>query len=48
MGGAYGIHEGEEKCMGNPEGKQTLRNPGQRWQDNIKMLLKEMSWEGVD
>jgi hypothetical protein len=39
--GAYGIYKGEQKCMGYPEGKQTLGNPGQRWECNIKMHLKK-------
>jgi len=48
MCGPYGIYGGEQKCMGNLEGKQALGNPGQRWTDNIKMRLKEISWEGVE
>jgi hypothetical protein len=36
VGGIRHIYGGEEKCMGNPEGKQALGNPRQRWEDNIK------------
>jgi hypothetical protein len=42
-----------------PEGKRPLRyprhrwednrlDPGCRWEDNIKMDLREIEWEGVD
>jgi hypothetical protein len=31
-----------------PEGKRLLRKLRRRWEDNIKMNLREMAWEGVD
>jgi hypothetical protein len=31
-----------------PEGKKTFGRPGRRWEDNIRMDLREMGWEGVD
>jgi len=35
-------HVGEERCMqGFGEGKKPLRRPRRRWQDNIKMDLKD-------
>jgi hypothetical protein len=30
--------------MGKPEGKRTLRKPRRRWEDNIKMELREIGW----
>jgi hypothetical protein len=40
--GAYRI------LVGRPEGRTPLGRPRRRWEDNIKMDLKEMGWEGVD
>jgi hypothetical protein len=34
--------------MGKPEEKSTLRRPRHRWEDNIKMDLREIGWDGVD
>jgi hypothetical protein len=31
-----------------PEGKRQLRRPRLRWEDNIKMDLREIGLEGVD
>jgi hypothetical protein len=31
-----------------PEGKRLLRRPRHSWEDNIRMNLKEIGWEGVD
>jgi hypothetical protein len=30
------------------EGKRQLGRPRHRWEDNIKMDLREIWWEGVD
>jgi hypothetical protein len=30
------------------EGKRPLRRPRHRWEDNIRMDLREARWEGVD
>jgi len=30
----------------NPEGKRPLGRPTQRWEDNIKMDLQKVGWEG--
>jgi hypothetical protein len=30
------------------EGKRPLGRPRRRWQDNAKMDLQEVSWEGTD
>jgi hypothetical protein len=34
--------------VGKPEWKRPLKRPGYRWEDNIKMDLRETGWEGVD
>jgi len=33
--------------VGKPEGKRLLGRPRRRWEDNIKMNLKEIGWEGA-
>jgi hypothetical protein len=37
-GGAYKI------LVGTPEGKRPLGRPKHRWEDNIKMDLREVGW----
>jgi hypothetical protein len=32
---------------GKPEGKRPLRRPRCRWEDNMRMNLREIVWEGV-
>jgi hypothetical protein len=34
--------------VGKPEGKRPLGRPGHRWEDNIKMDLREIGWDGMD
>jgi hypothetical protein len=34
--------------LGNPEGKRPLGRPRYRWEDNIKMDLRETGWDDVD
>ena len=34
--------------MGKPERKRPPGRPGRRWEDNIKMGLKEVVWESMD
>jgi hypothetical protein len=34
--------------VGQPEGKRSLGRTMRRWEDNIKMNLREIGWEGVD
>jgi hypothetical protein len=34
--------------VGKPEGKRLLGRPRSRWEDNIKMVITEMEWEGTD
>jgi hypothetical protein len=40
--GAYRI------LVRRPEGRRPLGRSRSRWEDNIKMDLKEVGWEGVD
>jgi hypothetical protein len=44
---------GEERnvyrvLMGKPEGKRPLERPGCRWEDGIRMNLREIGWRRVD
>jgi hypothetical protein len=34
--------------VGKPEGRRPLGRPRLRWEDNIKMDLREVGWGGVD
>jgi hypothetical protein len=34
--------------VGKPEGRRPLERPRRRWEDNIKMDLREVGWEGMD
>jgi hypothetical protein len=34
--------------VGKPEGKRPLGRPRCRWEDNIKMDLRETGWGGMD
>jgi len=34
--------------VGKPEGKRPFGEPGHRWEDNIRMYLKEIWRKGVD
>ncbi|KAJ4435839.1 hypothetical protein ANN_18458 [Periplaneta americana] len=34
--------------VGRPEGKRPLGRPGRRWEDNIKMYLREMGYDDRD
>jgi hypothetical protein len=40
--GAYRI------LVGRPEVRRPLGRPRHRWEDNIKMDLQEVGWEGMD
>jgi hypothetical protein len=44
---------GEERnvykfLMGKPEGKRQLARPRRRWEDGIRMDLREIGWGSVD
>jgi hypothetical protein len=51
VGGACGTH-GREKCtkvlVGKPEVKRPLGRPRRRWEDGIRMDLREIGLGGVD
>jgi hypothetical protein len=34
--------------MGSREGKRPLGRPRRRWEDNIKMVLREIGWGSMD
>jgi hypothetical protein len=34
--------------VGKPEGMRPLGRPRRRWEDNIKMYLREVGWGGMD
>jgi hypothetical protein len=34
--------------MGKPEGKRPHERPRHRWDDEIKIELREIGWEGVE
>jgi hypothetical protein len=40
--GAYRV------LVGTAEGRRPLGRPRRRWEDNIKMDLQEVGWEGMD
>jgi hypothetical protein len=37
-----------ESSVGKPEGKRPLGRPRCRWEDNIRIDIREIVWEGVD
>jgi hypothetical protein len=34
--------------IGKPKGKRPLGRPRHKWEDNIRMGLREIGWEDVD
>jgi len=51
MGGAYNTNDSRNACsilVRKPEGKIPLGRRRCRWEDNIKMYLREIGWERVD
>jgi hypothetical protein len=45
MGEKRNVHK---VLMGKPEGKRPLGRPRHRWEDGIRMDLREISWGSVD
>jgi hypothetical protein len=41
------IRNAYSTLVGNPEGKRQIRKPKMRGEDNIRMDLREIGWEGV-
>ena len=52
MGGTCSTYEGEERDIqgfgGETWGKETLRKPRHRWEENFKMELQEVGWVGMN
>jgi hypothetical protein len=52
MGGACSTHRRDEKCYSIlvriPEGKRLLKKPRHKWEDNIRMDVRESGWENVE
>ena len=52
MGGACSAYGGGERCVqglvGKPEGRRPLGRPRRRWEDNIRMDLREVECGCVD
>jgi hypothetical protein len=52
MSGTCSTHGGGEKCLqilvGSPEGKRPLGRPRSRWEDNIKMDLRDIGIDRVN
>jgi hypothetical protein len=51
MDRACGTHGKEYECIkvlvGKPERKKSLGSRRHRWQDSIKMVLREIGWGGM-
>jgi hypothetical protein len=52
VGGTCGTHEEGERSLkvlvGKPKGKIPLGRPRRRWEDNIKLDLREIEIEGAN
>jgi hypothetical protein len=52
LGGAYGTYEEGTGVytvlFGRPEGKRPLGKPRRKWEDNIKMYLRETGIDGAN
>jgi hypothetical protein len=52
MGKAWSMHGDEEEAytssVGKPEGKRPLGSSRCRWEDNIRMDLREVGWGGMN
>jgi hypothetical protein len=50
-GSVAGLGEKRNTCMvlvGRPEQKRPLRRPRHRWEDNIKIDLRDIAWGVMD
>jgi hypothetical protein len=47
VGGTCGTHGGGERCL-QGEGKRPLGRPRRRWEDNIKLDLREIGIDGAN
>jgi hypothetical protein len=49
VGGTCGAHGGGERVfVGTPEGKRSLGRPRCRWEDNIKIDLRDIGIDGAN
>jgi hypothetical protein len=52
VGGTCGTHGGGERCLQDfgwrPKGRRPLGRPRRRWEDNIKMDLRELGIDGAN
>jgi hypothetical protein len=52
MGGECSTNGGKRNAyrilVGKPEGKRPLGRPRRRWEDNIRMDVREIGWGGMD
>ena len=49
IGSMYGGSRGAFRVFVRiPKGKRSLKRPRCRWENNIKLGLQEIGWEGVD
>jgi hypothetical protein len=47
--GTYGGRRSAYRALvGKPEGRRPLGRPRRRWEDNIKIDLREVEWGGMD
>jgi hypothetical protein len=47
--GTYGERRGAYRALvGKPEGRRPLGRPRRRWEDNIKIDLREVGYGGAD
>jgi hypothetical protein len=42
------VGEKNAVLLGEPEGKRPLGRSRRRWEDNIKVDLREIGWDGMD
>jgi hypothetical protein len=45
MGERRGVYRA---LVGKPDGRRPLGRPRRRWEDNIKMDVREVGWGGMD
>jgi hypothetical protein len=48
VGHVVQVERQERVLVGKPDGIRPLGRARRRWEDNIRMDLKEIGWDGVD
>jgi hypothetical protein len=52
MGGAFSMHGAKRNTyrilVGKPEGKRPQGRPRRRWENNIRMDLRDIGWGGME